>query len=158
MVARIPFKSAAMKESSIPVKYTCEGSNTPPTVEWGPVPASTASLTLLVVGVTPEPATQTDALSVEWAVAGIPPALHKLVAGKLPPGVRVGVGTHGKRYSICPPKGKQVQYVFEIYGLPATEAVAPDFQGLQVLKELNSSSRLGGPNARGSFTVSFERI
>jgi hypothetical protein len=156
VVTPIHVASAAMPGTSIPVKYTCDGRDISPPLEWGTVPANTVSLVLFVLGLTPEPATKTDALSVEWAVAGLAPGLHRLAAGRLPPGAHIGTGIHGERYSICPEKGKRVQYDFELYGLSATEAVAANFPGLQVLEELNSGKGASA-NAHGSFSVSYER-
>ena len=72
------------ERSGDPVRYTCDGSDTTPPLEWGEVPAGTGTLVLFVVGVIPT--TKSYALSVEWAVAGIDPALHMVEAGRLPAG------------------------------------------------------------------------
>ncbi len=140
-LSNIVFRSAAIEGSSIPARYTCDGSNISPPLEWGKVPAGTGTLVLMLVGAKVNPATRTAKLSVEWAVAGVNPALHRIAAGRLPPGAFVGEGTHGKRrYSVCPDKGKSEQYQFELYALPPTEAVSPRFAGLPVLAALAAKS------------------
>jgi phosphatidylethanolamine-binding protein (PEBP) family uncharacterized protein len=140
-LANITFRSAAIEGTSIPARYTCDGSNTSPPLEWGTVPAGTGTLVLMLVGAKVNAATRTAKLSVEWAVAGLNPALHRIAAGRLPPGAFVGEATHGKhRYSICPEKGQPEQYQFELYALPPTELVSPHFAGLPVLAALASKS------------------
>lgn len=148
--------STAMKNAQIPARYTCDGRDISPPLEWGTVPPGVGSLALFVVGLTPEPSTSTDALSIEYAVAGINPALHRLAAGTLPRGSYLGHGLHGLHYSICPTKGVQVEYEFELYGLSANERIAPDFGALQVLQELNAT-KAAAARAHGSFTASYQR-
>jgi phosphatidylethanolamine-binding protein (PEBP) family uncharacterized protein len=140
-LANITFKSAAIDGSSIPARYTCDGANTPPPLEWGEVPAGTGTLVLMLVGVQLKAATHSYKLSVEWTVAGLNPALHRIVAGRLPAGAFVGEGTDGKRrYSVCPKNGQLEQYQFELYALPATDVVSRRFAGLPVLAALAGKS------------------
>jgi hypothetical protein len=79
-VPKIALKSPAIVGASIPARYTCDGKDISPPLEWGAVPADTSSLVLLVVGLIPEAATKTYKLSVEWAAAGLNPALHRLAS------------------------------------------------------------------------------
>jgi phosphatidylethanolamine-binding protein (PEBP) family uncharacterized protein len=158
VLAKVPLKSAAILGSSIPARYTCDGEDISPPVEWGAVPAGTHSLTLFVVGLTPEPSTASTKVSVEWALAGLNPALHRLAAGQIPAGAYSGVGSaNKKRYSICPAKGSRVEYAFEVYGLPASQAIAPDFGALAVLQELTVTKSSSPVTAHGSFTASYTR-
>ncbi len=154
-IPTITFKSAAMSGAEIPVRYTCDGSDTTPPLEWGEVPAGTGTLVLFVVGVIPT--TKSYALSVEWAVAGIDPALHMVEAGRLPAGAYVGEASNGKRrYSICPEKGETRQYQFELYALPAADSVARDWAGGPVLLKL---ARKGTPAiAHGDFITAYRRV
>ena len=140
-LASIAFRSAGIEGTTIPARYTCDGSNTSPPLEWGRVPAGTGTLVLMLVGAKLNAATHTAKLSVEWAVAGLNPALHRIAAGELPSGAFVGEGTHGKRrYSVCPEKGQLEQYQFELYALPPGEAVSRRFAGLPVLAALAGKS------------------
>jgi phosphatidylethanolamine-binding protein (PEBP) family uncharacterized protein len=155
-VADISVTSPVIDGTTIPTRYTCDGSDISPPLEWGKVPVGTKSLVLFAVGLTPEPATSTYELSVAWAVAGLNPALHKIAAGRLPAGTFLGVNSVGKQsYSLCPAKGPTVQYQFELYGLPESESVAPKFGGLSVVRELQA---LNAPiNAHGLLTASYKR-
>lgn len=155
-IAQVEFKSSAITSGSIPVRFTCAGGDSPPPLEWGAVPPSTGSLVLFILAITPEPSTSSYALSVAWAVAGIKPGLHKLTAGQLPPRADIGINSEDKRrYSICPPKGMRAQYDFELYGLPSSEAVAPDFGALSVYRTL--AARSSPVNAHGRFVAVYER-
>jgi phosphatidylethanolamine-binding protein (PEBP) family uncharacterized protein len=157
-VQTIDFRSPAIDGPPIPSRYTCDGKDTPPPLEWGAVPADAATLTLFVVGFKPEPSTKTYAVSVEWAVAGLNPALHRLAPGRLPRGAFVGLSTDGKRrYSICPAKGTAERYQFEVYGLPASASVARNFSGLPVLSKLAISSGSGLANSHGAFIGTYKR-
>jgi phosphatidylethanolamine-binding protein (PEBP) family uncharacterized protein len=155
-VPNVTFGSAAIVGSSIPARYTCDGKNTTPPLEWGEVPAGTGTLVLFVVGVIQEPTARTYSLSVEWAVAGLNPALHKIAPGQLPPGAYVGEASDGKRrYSICPKKGQLRQYQFELYALPARDSVSRDFAGGPVLLRLarKPSPAIG----HGDFITAYRR-
>jgi len=158
-VPHIEFKSTAVKESKIAALYTCDGRNIPPPVEWGSVPAGVKALALFVVGYTPDPTTHNTKVSVDWAVAGLNPALHSLAGGKkLPSGAFMGLDTNGKQgYSICPKRGVHTQYQFELYGLPASVEVQPGFPGLEVISALSAPSRSSGERAYGAFVANYKR-
>jgi phosphatidylethanolamine-binding protein (PEBP) family uncharacterized protein len=157
-IQNVAVTSAAIDGATIPAKYTCDGRDTAPPLEWGAVPAGTGSLVLFVVGVKPEPATKTYALSVEWAVAGVNPALHRLAPGRLPSGAYVGTGSNGKRrYSICPAKGQREQYQFELYGLPAGDSVVRKFVGLPLLAKL-ASKKSSPANVHGALIATYKRV
>jgi phosphatidylethanolamine-binding protein (PEBP) family uncharacterized protein len=157
-VPTIPFKSAAIEARQIPARYTCDGQNISPPLEWGAVPAGVQNLALFVVGFTPEPATKTFKVSVEWAVAGVNPALHKLAAGHVPPGAYLGLTTSKqRRYSLCPEKGKTVQYQFELYGEPASLSVNHHFAALPVLNALVGRGSKTLTNAHGAFLGIYKR-
>jgi phosphatidylethanolamine-binding protein (PEBP) family uncharacterized protein len=158
-VPRIPFKSAAVVREALPARYTCDGRDVSPPLEWGAVPADVGDLALFVVGFTPDPATKSYKISVEWAVAGLNPALHKLSAGQLPLGTFLGVASDDKRqsYSICPKRGTTVHYQFELYGLSEAVGISPDFAGLPVLKSLASNTGASGTQAHGAFIATYTR-
>jgi phosphatidylethanolamine-binding protein (PEBP) family uncharacterized protein len=157
-VPSIAFNSPAITRGEIPTLYTCDGRDISPPFRWGAAPAGVRSLALFVTGFTPEPATKTYKISVEWAVAGLNPALHGIAAGKLPPGAFLGKA-EGKRqrYSICPTKGASVHYQFELYGVPATAAIAPRFPGFTVLTALAGRKSPTRTNAFGGFAAVYKR-
>lgn len=156
---KIAFASPAINARAMPARYTCDGRNTWPPLEWGAVPAGTGSLALFVVGVVPEPSTHTVKVSVEWAVAGLLPTLHRLAAGKLPSYAYVGTDSSGKPgYSLCPPKGTNVQYQFELYGVPKGYGVASShFSGVQLISALTSPSSSTRASAYGAFVAKYTR-
>jgi phosphatidylethanolamine-binding protein (PEBP) family uncharacterized protein len=128
---------------TIPARYTCDGQNTPPPLEWGPVPAGTGELLLFLLGTTPVPGTNNVSITVEWAMAGINPALHRLIPGQLPQGAHPGLTTnHTRSYSVCPKRGQQKQYVFN---------------GLAILSKLLPSSGQSLANAHGNFGAVYKR-
>jgi len=154
----IAFKSPAIQHTTLPARYTCDGHNTPPPLEWGTVPAGVTQLLLFVIGYTPEPATNTNKVSIEWAVAGLNPALHKLTAGTLPPGAYQGLNSNSKLgYSICPEKGHRVQYQFELYGLPPTTTISPDFAAASIITSLTEQHTTTPPTAYGAFAATYKR-
>jgi phosphatidylethanolamine-binding protein (PEBP) family uncharacterized protein len=96
---------------------------------------------------------------VEWAVAGLNPALHGIAAGKLPSGAFLGTVGGGKRerYTICPKKGGSVQYQFELYGVPASVTVPPHFPGVTVLTALAGRNTPTPTDAAGGFAAIYKR-
>ena len=157
-VPTIPFKSAAIQAKQIPARYTCDGKDISPPLEWGAVPASVQNLALFIVGFTPEPSTKTYKISVEWAVAGLNPALHKLAAGQMPHGAYLGLTTSKRsHYSLCPEKGKTVQYQFELYGQPASLSISPHFAAFTVLNALVGRGSPTLATAHGAFLATYKR-
>jgi phosphatidylethanolamine-binding protein (PEBP) family uncharacterized protein len=162
-VSSVSFKSAAIKSTAtglptIPAVYTCDGSDTPPPLEWGSVPARTGEVVLFVLGLVPIPGTNNVTISVEWAMAGINPALHHLDPEQLPQGAHAGV-TSGKtqKYSICPKRGQAREYYFELYGLPQGDAVPLNFSGPEVLSKLAVTHHESIANAHASFGAVYKR-
>lgn len=151
---KVAFSSPAVAHgTSLPAVYTCDGKNIAPPLEWGALPASVGELVLFAVGLTPTANATTYHVSVEWAVSGINPALHKLPAGYLPPHAHLGVASDGKRrYSICPKKGISEHYQFELYAMPGTVEISHEFAGQSILATLASSSA-----AHGSFSAAYTR-
>lgn len=155
-VSQLLFKSAGIPGAALPSRYTCDGQNISPPLEWGSVPANTGELAVFLLAFTPESTTHTLRVSVEWAVAGVNPKLHKIAAGELPPGAFTGVVSHSRtRYSLCPKKGQSQKYQFEVYGLPKSASISRKFAGLPVLSALGHSP--SPVNAHGAFAVVYRR-
>jgi phosphatidylethanolamine-binding protein (PEBP) family uncharacterized protein len=111
--------------------YTCDGKDEWPTLGWSGVPAGTAELILYAMNVQPV----AGKLVVDWAVAGIDPALTGIEAGKLPKGAVVGTNSFSKRgYEICP-EGSEI-YLFAIYALPRALSPEPGFDARELRKEI----------------------
>jgi phosphatidylethanolamine-binding protein (PEBP) family uncharacterized protein len=155
-VPRIPFRSAAIHGPTLPARFTCRGQDISPPLEWGAVPRGVESLVLFVVGYTPTPGQRLNHLSVEWAVAGLNPDLHKLRAGELPPGAYLGVASDGKRqrYSVCP--NKTTLYEFELYGVRGSNRLVRHFAGFPALSSLVAPTSPTHTTGYGNFAAIYE--
>jgi phosphatidylethanolamine-binding protein (PEBP) family uncharacterized protein len=167
----IPFKSPALVGTSLPALYTCDGKDISPPMEWGAVPPATKELALFILGLTPDRSNGGYTTSVEWSVSGLNPALHRIAAGKLPPGAHVGVTvtvkrkgkrkvsgfSKPKRYSICPARGIAKRYQFALYAIPTTIAIAPTFVGVQILEAIANPESRYRSYAGGAFVASYKR-
>lgn len=119
--------------------YTCDGKDSWPALSWSGVPAGSAELILYAMNVAPV----AGKLFVDWAVAGIDPALTGIEATKLPKGAVVGTNSFGKRgYEICP-EGSEI-YIFAVYALPRALSPQPGFDGRELRREvLDVSGNVG---------------
>ncbi|MFB3926684.1 MAG: YbhB/YbcL family Raf kinase inhibitor-like protein [Syntrophales bacterium] len=112
-------KSPAFKQGEmIPAKYTCDGPNVSPPLEWSGAPPATKSFALI--------SDDPDAPSgtwVHWVVYNIPPASTKIPENIPPEKNFPGGGKHGttdfRRIGYggpCPPSGTH-RYFFKLYAL-----------------------------------------
>jgi Raf kinase inhibitor-like YbhB/YbcL family protein len=106
----------------IPSKYTCDGADTSPPLEWSGAPSGTRSFALIVDDPdAPDPA-KPQRVYVHWVVFNIPPTTSKLAEGAakggLPPGASQGSNDWGKQTygGPCPPIGRH-RYFFKLYAL-----------------------------------------
>jgi phosphatidylethanolamine-binding protein (PEBP) family uncharacterized protein len=153
----VEFKSAAISSGRIPALYTCDGKDIHPAFEWGEVPANTGELVLMVVGLTPKAADQYS-VSVEWAVSGINPRLHRIRAGRLPAAAHVGLGSDGARgYSICPKPGVTETYQFTLYAVRSSLEISPSFSGISVLSALSAPHTQNSAIGQGAFVALYKR-
>ena len=107
---------------SIPSKYTCEGADISPPLEWSGAPAGTRSFALIVDDPdAPDPA-KPQRVYVHWVVYNIPPTTTKLpenaAKSRLPTGAVQGSNDWGKQTygGPCPPIGRH-RYFFKLYAL-----------------------------------------
>jgi phosphatidylethanolamine-binding protein (PEBP) family uncharacterized protein len=153
----VEFKSAAISSDRIPALYTCDGKDIHPTLEWGEVPANTGELVLMVVGLTPKAGGQYS-VSVEWAVSGINPRLHRVLAGRLPAAAHVGLASDGARgYSICPKPGVTETYQFTLYAVRSSLEISPNFSGISVLSALSAPHTQSSAIGQGAFVALYKR-
>lgn len=105
---------------SIPTKYTCEGEDCSPALNWSGVPAGTKSLALIVDDPdAPDPA-KPKMVYVHWVLYNLPPDCAGLAESvrDLPPGTREGTNDW-KRTGYggpCPPIGRH-RYFFKLFAL-----------------------------------------
>lgn len=128
--------------ASIPARYTCDGDNFSPPLEWSAPPEGTRSLVLIVDDPdAPDPAAPKMRF-VHWVLMNLPPRSGGLPEGgssKLPPGTREGM-TDFRRTGWggpCPPIGRH-RYVFTLYALvrPLELPPAPPPTRDQVLRAM----------------------
>lgn len=138
--------SPAFKASTtIPRKYTCDGKDVSPPLEWKNVPAETACLALIM-----EDPDAPGGVWIHWVLYDVPaesgalaegiPRTETLADGSMQGwswGVdefdRVGYG------GPCPPKGKPHRYVFTAYALASPTGLGPRATKGQLLKALNGN-------------------
>jgi phosphatidylethanolamine-binding protein (PEBP) family uncharacterized protein len=132
--------AAAGSPGHLAATYTCDGANSWPELRWGGIPAGTAELAVFAMNVQPVE----EQLFVDWAVAGLDPALKGIEAGKLPKGAIVGTNGFGKRgYSLCPPGAGEI-YMFAVYALPTALSPPKGFDARELRKEvLGASGNVG---------------
>jgi Raf kinase inhibitor-like YbhB/YbcL family protein len=123
----ITLKSSAFKEGEfIPKKFTCDGENISPPLEWSEIPEGTKSIAIICDD--PDAPMETW---VHWVIYNIPASVNKLKENipfekVLEDGTIQGkndfrkIGYGGP----CPPSGIH-RYFFKIYSLNTTLAFAP---------------------------------
>jgi phosphatidylethanolamine-binding protein (PEBP) family uncharacterized protein len=127
--------------------YTCDGKDSWPALSWSGVPSGTAELILYAMNVAPVE----GKLFVDWAVAGLDPALTGIEAGKLPKGAVAGTNSFAKQgYEICP-EGSEI-YIFAIYALPRALSPRRGFDARELRRQI-----LGLSGHAGLLPVTYTR-
>ncbi len=111
---------------TIPRRYTCDGEDLAPPLEWSGVPANTRSLVLIVDDPdAPDPAAP-RMVWVHWVLYNLPAETRGLPEGglPLPPGTREGLNNWDRTGygGPCPPVGRH-RYFFRLYAL---DTLLPD--------------------------------
>jgi hypothetical protein len=151
----IQITSTAFTDSQpIPAKYTCDGDDVSPPLQWTNAPANTKSFALI--------ADDPDAPMgtwVHWVVYDLPPNTSALpenvaktptLAGGAKQGAndfrRIGYG------GPCPPPGKPHRYFFKIYALDTVLNLKPGLTKKELLKVTN-----GHVLAEGQLMCTYQR-
>ncbi len=111
-------KSPAFEhQGKIPLKYTCEGEDINPPLEFVDVPTEAKSCALIMDDPDVPFFVRKDQMWVHWVVYNIPPRVQTLLENSIPPGA-LGEGTGGKRgyQGPCPPD-REHRYFFKLYAL-----------------------------------------
>ncbi|MEA5113326.1 MAG: YbhB/YbcL family Raf kinase inhibitor-like protein [Geobacteraceae bacterium] len=101
---------------SIPSRFTCDGQDTSPPLQFGNVPQAARSLALIMDD--PDAPAGTW---VHWVAWNIPPGIGEIREGSVPEGMQQGLNSW-KRNSYggpCPPSGTH-RYFFKVYALDST--------------------------------------
>jgi hypothetical protein len=113
----------------IPARFTCEGDDVSPALEWSGVPAGAASLALIVDDPDAPDPKSPRMTWVHWVLYNIPATASGLPQGiapaDLPAGTLQGLNDWKRTGwgGPCPPVGRH-RYFFKLYAL---DAVLPDF-------------------------------
>jgi len=121
--------SPAFQDGQIlPKKYTCDGSNVNPPLQFSDIPAGTKSLALIV--------DDPDAPSgdfVHWLIWDMDPGLTAIAEGNAPTGTQGKTSTNSTGYvPPCPPSGTH-RYTFKLYALDTLLGIPSAFGKEQLL-------------------------
>ena len=122
--------TAFQHDSEIPAKYTCEGDDISPALSWVEVPASAASLALIMDDPDAPDPKAPKMTWVHWVLYNIPASSTGLKEGispqDLPSGTLEGLNDWKRTGwgGPCPPKGRH-RYFFKLYAL---DTVLPDLK------------------------------
>jgi phosphatidylethanolamine-binding protein (PEBP) family uncharacterized protein len=140
---------------AMPVRYTCDGKDISPAMEWGTVPVGTKELAIFLISIS---TAVSKGFTPVWAMAGVNPELHKLAAGEMPRGAFLGYnGKRLGRYSLCPPKGENATYQFGIYSLRPSVRPTHHFEDNELLKVIASGPSPTSATAGGGLRVTYTR-
>jgi phosphatidylethanolamine-binding protein (PEBP) family uncharacterized protein len=137
-LGKITLASSAFKAGgSIPTRYTCDGADVSPPLEWHGVPHGAAELFLLAIDLS---GSTSDAI--QWAVAGIPPSASGLPAGSLPAGAVAGLNSAGKAGwgGVCGAKGQAHHVAFLFYALSQKLGLKSGFNPIVARNALKGST------------------
>jgi Raf kinase inhibitor-like YbhB/YbcL family protein len=138
--------------AEIPRRYTCDGEDIPPVIQWTDEPTTTKSFAVIVDDPDAPGGTWTH-----WLVWDIPATVRSLSAdGEKIPGVKSGTNDFGKRGygGPCPPKARGPhRYFFRVFALNvATLEVREGAKRLTVEEAIHKHLVAGG-----SFMGRYER-
>ena len=117
--------SAFIQGGEIPPRYTCEGENISPPLEWSGVPETARSLVLIVDDPDAPDPRAPKMTWVHWVLFNIPATTTSLVEGassrNLPPESEEGLNDWKNSYyeGACPPIGRH-RYFHKLYALDTT--------------------------------------
>ena len=153
--ASLRVRSASFSNGkSIPGRYTCDGANLSPQLEWQSAPAGTKSFAIVMddpdapIGFT------------HWLVYNIPPGVRELAVGSSQQGVMPYGSVEGRNDfgrpgygGPCPPPGNPHHYVFRVYALDIRLDLPPGAAGKQV-----DAAMSGHVVAQGEIVGIYQRI
>ncbi len=116
---RIDLASPAFDDGQeIPKRFSCDGDDVSPPLEWNGVPTDARELALIV-----DDPDASGGTFVHWTVYGIDPGLARIDEGAAPSGAKQGENSSGDDgyTGPCPPEDDEPhRYVFALYALSKT--------------------------------------
>ena len=132
--------------STIPTRYTCDGDDVSPALNWSGVPEGTKSIALI--------ADDPDAPRgtwVHWVLYGVPPDVGELPEAMTsspvtPTGARNGKNDFGKSGygGPCPPRGAPHRYFFKLYALDGDVDLESGAKKEELLRAMEGPILAGG--------------
>ncbi len=117
----------------IPTKYTCDGQDVSPPLEWNDTPNGTQSFALIC----DDPDAPRGTWS-HWVLYNIPPTVTRLAEGVQETAEgRNDFGNTGYG-GPCPPRGPAHRYYFRLYALDTTLDLTPSTTRQQVLDRIQN--------------------
>lgn len=146
--------SAFQDGAQIPSKYTCQGQDVSPPVEWSEPPAGTQSFALIM-----EDLDAPGGVFTHWVLFNIPSHTRELpealsTQAELPSGALQGkndFGTSGYG-GPCPPPGRPHRYRFSLYAVDQQLELRADASKKQVIDAMQ-----GHVLAQGQLTGTYQR-
>lgn len=142
---------------SIPVRFTCQGEDVSPPLQWSNIPKKAKSLTLIVDDPDAPDPRAPKMTWVHWILYNIPPYCdhlgEDLQSNHLPEGAIQGLNDWQNRCygGPCPPIGRH-RYFFKLYAL---DTVLPDLGG--VTKADMENAMKGHILAKAELVGTFEK-
>lgn len=150
-MATIQLRSPAFSDHApIPARYSRDGENVSPPLEWTGVPDGTAELALIC-----EDPDAPGGTFVHWVVAGIDPSLGGVGEGEVPPGAVEGANDYGgDGYGgPQPPVGDDAhRYFFRLFALSEPLGLSPGTSADQLRQAME-----GRELARGTLVGTYQR-
>ena len=147
----IELRSPAFSDHApIPHRFSLDGENLSPALEWIGVPEGAAELALLC-----EDPDAPGGTFVHWVVAGLDPSLSGLPEGQVPPGAVEGANDYGGTGygGPRPPVGDPAhRYFFRLYAVAEPLGVPPGASG----EDLRNAME-GKELARGTLVGTYQR-
>lgn len=145
----ILLKSTAFNQGeTIPTRYTCDGEDVSPPLEWAEIPSGTKSLVLIM-----DDPDAPRGTWVHWVLYNIP-----LEQKGLPEGIS-GLGEGGfndfgnyKYGGPCPPKGKAHRYIFKIYAIDSVLSLSKNDASKQNVEKAMQGHILAAGELIGLFS------
>ncbi len=131
----------------IPARYTCDGGNVSPPLQWGKLPAGTSQLFVLALSLTAGAQG-----AIRWAVGGIDPGSGGIPSGGLPPGAVAGRSSDGHVgwTGVCGAAGKPQAVIVLVYALAHPLHLSPGFDPRTVQSQL-AGNTLGNGIVYGAY-------
>lgn len=109
---------AFSSDGTIPSKYTCEGRNISPPLQWHGAPSGTVSYVLIVDDPDAPNPQAPERTWVHWVLYDIPRDVSEVQEGQLPPGAKCGKNDWRRADygGPCPPQGRH-RYFHKLYAL-----------------------------------------